>query len=203
MCGAMGDTYTVFHLLRTARVHVPSERCTWGFRTPTTARETAAFETYYIIICPSSKAYCGEQRAPSGWERTVEYGPGPGKCSDLRINRNRLLLVLTAFHLGDSDIPSPPAGHSSSPRQHLPPTPFSRLDSIFPIYTAVLLVGSAITTPHMHTCTPTEYSLQRGCDELKKLPRRFAAVRVVLRDRLPRRAMVRFCNHTAGSNLIG
>ena len=84
---------------------------------------------YFTVICPSSKAYCGEQRAPSGWERTVEYEPVPGKCSDLCIIRI-CLLVLTAFHLGDSDIPSllPLAGHPPSPRQQHPSTPFSRFN---------------------------------------------------------------------------
>lgn len=84
---------------------------------------------YFTVICPSYKAYCGEQRAPSGWERTVEYGPVPGNCSDLCIIRI-CLPVLTAFHLGDPDIPFPLplAGHPSSPRQQHPSTPFSWLD---------------------------------------------------------------------------
>ena len=78
--------------------------------------------------------------------------------------------------------------------------------------TAILVVESVIATlrrkkertHHARThARPHEKGLlQRSRNELEKLPRRPTAIRIILRNRLPRRAMVRFRGNTACRDVL-
>ena len=78
--------------------------------------------------------------------------------------------------------------------------------------TAVLLVMESVIatlrhkkerTHHARTHDPHEKGLlQRSRNELKKLPRRPTAIRITLRNHLPRRAMVRFRGDTACRDVL-
>ena len=150
-CGVGVDTYTVFH---SCEQHKYMCRRNVAQRVSnahsTTAQETAAFESNYILICPSSKAYCGEQRAPSGWERTVEYGPVPGKCSHLRINRKRLL-ISTAF---SSRRLRHPVSSCGTPGTPIFPSTTAPFDAFLPArYSQSMTAESVGTAMPRHTYT--------------------------------------------------